>query len=399
MPDRTARRVRHGASLKAATPESINAKADMAKTFDGAGFQPVAARIRTSRAPTMQDIADALGVSQSTVSRVLTGAPTPVPINPVTRQRVVEMARQLRYRPNPLARGLRGSRTMLLGVIVREITDPFFAGAIDAISTEASKRGYNVVLGHAHGRTDEAIALRAVLETRHCDSIIIVGDTSDQPRLLTDLSDAHASVVGIWQGSASLTGMPTVNVDNRAGIVSVLDHLIGLGHRSFGFIGGSFSFAGGRAFGDIWERQVAFVEELEARNIDVRAECVRDVYNSYAGGVSGFEELMAVPNRPTAMIASTDVLAFGALRAASRLGLKVPDDVSIVGFDDLPLAEHMNPPLTTVRQPISDMAAAAVRMAIDRVTADGAELGEAAAECLQPTLVIRESSGPAQTAS
>jgi transcriptional regulator with XRE-family HTH domain len=125
--------------------------------------------VRPGHIPTMRDIADAAGVSQSTVSRVLTGAPNAIPINPATRDRIIEVARRMRYRPNPLARGLRGARTMLLGVIVREITDPFFAGAVDAISTEANLRGYNVVLVHAHGRTDEAIALRAVLETwRSC---------------------------------------------------------------------------------------------------------------------------------------------------------------------------------------------------------------------------------------
>jgi DNA-binding LacI/PurR family transcriptional regulator len=343
----------------------------------------------------MQNIADALGVSQSTVSRVLTGAPMPVPINPVTRQRVLDMARQMHYRPNPLARGLRGAKTMLLGVIVREITDPFFAGAIDAISIEASKRGYNVVLGHAHGRTDEAIALRAVLETRHCDAIIIVGDTSHQPLLREDLHDADTAVVGVWQGSASLPGMPTINVDNRMGILSLLDHLVGLGHRSFGFIGGSFSIAGGRALGDIRERQVAFAEGLAERGIAVPPEYLRDVHNNYSGGASAFAELMGLPNPPTAVLASTDVLAIGALRAADRLGLKVPRDVSVVGFDDLPLAEHTNPPLTTVRQPISEMAAAAVRAAIDGVVGQAADSATPIAECLEPTLVIRESSGPA----
>jgi DNA-binding LacI/PurR family transcriptional regulator len=100
----------------------------------------------------MRDVARHTGVSQSTVSRVLSGAPTTVPIAPETRKRVIEAARALGYRPNPLARGLRGAPTMLLGVIVREITDPFFAAAIEAVSIEAAERGYNVVLGHAHGR-------------------------------------------------------------------------------------------------------------------------------------------------------------------------------------------------------------------------------------------------------
>jgi DNA-binding LacI/PurR family transcriptional regulator len=371
-----------------------NAKGKMAKTQAGESTKLVVAPVRPARPATMQDIADALGVSQSTVSRVLTGTPIPVPINPVTRQRVLDMARQLHYRPNPLARGLRGAKTMLLGVIVREITDPFFAGAIDALSVEASKRGYNVVLGHSHGRADEAIALRAVLETRHCDAIIIVGDTSDQPRLLQDLREADATVVGTWQGSASMPGMVTVNVDNRHGILGLLDHLVGLGHRSFGFIGGAFSVAGGRTLGDINERQIAFIEGLAARGLEVPPEYIRGAQNNFSGGEKSFEELMALPEPPTAVVASTDVLAVGALRAADRLGIRVPEDVSIVGFDDIQLAEHTNPPLTTVRQPISEMAAAAVRAAIDG-SSDGSDGEEPVIAHLEPTLVIRESSGPA----
>ncbi|HEY7132260.1 MAG TPA: LacI family DNA-binding transcriptional regulator, partial [Candidatus Limnocylindrales bacterium] len=130
----------------------------------------------------MRDIAAMAGVSQSTVSRVLNDAPTRVPIAPETRARVILAARELGYRPNPLARGLRGASTMLLGAVVRDITDPFFAGAVEALSVEAVSHGYNVVLGQAHGRADEALALTTVLETRHCDAIILLGDVQNQPR-------------------------------------------------------------------------------------------------------------------------------------------------------------------------------------------------------------------------
>ena len=154
------------------------------------------------RTVTMQDIARAAGVSQSTVSRILNDAVTTVPIAAVTRQRVLDVANRLGYRPNPLARGLRGAKTMLLGIIVREISDPFFAPAVEAVSTRARERNYNVVLGSAHGLADEAIELHAVLETRHCDAIIVFGDMRDQPRLLDDLAAATVPVVALWQGTA-----------------------------------------------------------------------------------------------------------------------------------------------------------------------------------------------------
>jgi DNA-binding LacI/PurR family transcriptional regulator len=339
------------------------------------------------RIATMQDIATASGVSQSTVSRVLTGAPTVVPINPATRQRVLEIARQMRYRPNPLARGLRGARTMLLGVIVREITDPFFPAVIDAVSAEAAKRGYNVVLGHAHGRADEAIALRAILETRHCDAILLLGDIGDHPRLLEDLHDTSATVVAAWQGSSVLPGIPTVNVDNRLGMNGLVDHLVGLGHRTFGFIGGGF--IEGRPLGDIRERRVAFLERLAKLGIKVPAEYLRETQNTYQSGAAAFQALLELPTRPTAIVASTDVLAIGALHSANVMGLRVPDDVSVTGFDDLPISEYMIPPLTTARMPIAEMAAVAVGAAIDENSDPAPVLG-----LLTPTLVVRRSSGP-----
>jgi DNA-binding LacI/PurR family transcriptional regulator len=342
--------------------------------------------------PTMQDIADASGVSQSTVSRVLTGAPNAIPINPATRERILEVAHQMRYRPNPLARGLRGARTMLLGVIVREITDPFFTVAVDAISTEANRHGYNVVLGHAHGRTDEAIALRGVLETRHCDAILLVGDTSEQPRLLEDLRHTNVPVVGLWQGTSPMAGFSIIGVDNEAGIGKLMGHLIGLGHRRIAFVGGVF--IEGRLIGDIGERRTAFLERAAAAGLETPEEYIRDAPNTLSGGAGAFRELMSLPKPPTAVVASTDVLAIGALHTACVMGLDVPGDVSVVGFDDLPMAEYATPSLTTIHMPTAEMAGAAVKAAI----AEDEGKGGTTLQILKPHIVVRESSGPARAA-
>lgn len=343
------------------------------------------------RLPTMQDVADASGVSQSTVSRVLTGAPNAIPINPATRGRILEVARQMHYRPNPLARGLRGARTMLLGVIVREITDPFFAVAVDAISTEANRHGYNVVLGHAHGKTDEAIALRGVLETRHCDAILLVGDTSDQPRLLEDLRDTNVPVVGLWQGTAPIPGISIIGVDNKAGINSAMDHLLDLGHRRIAFVGGVF--LEGRLIGDIGERRTAFLERAATEGLATPDDYVRDARNTLGGGAGALCELMELPEPPTAIVASTDVLAIGAIHEASHRGLHIPGDISIVGFDDLPMAEYTTPSLTTVRMPTAEMAIAAVSAAI--AEEEGEDNRDATTlQILKPTIVVRESTGP-----
>jgi DNA-binding LacI/PurR family transcriptional regulator len=328
----------------------------------------------------MRDIARATGLSQSTVSRVLNRTPTVVPIADATRERVLAVAKELGYRPNPLARGLRGASTMLLGVIVRDITDPFFAGAIEAVTVEASRRGYNVVLGHAHARADEAIALWGVLEARHCDAILLFGDMGDQPRLIEDLAGARVPMVALWQGSRP-TAVASVSVDNAAGTHAALEHLAGLGHRRIAYVGA-------RALGDIKEREEAYVEFMRRSGERVHDGFIRHGPNEFAGGVAAVEELFELPEPPTAVVTSTDVLAIGALHGARARGLDVPRDVSIAGFDDIPVAEFTVPALTTVRMPIRKMVAKAVQMVLD----DG-QLDPSRPAVLQPSLVVRESTG------
>jgi len=337
---------------------------------------------RSTSAPTMRDIADATGVSQSTVSRVLSGTPTAVPIAETTRKRVMETARELGYRPNPLARGLRGAPTMLLGVIVRDITDPFFAGAIEATSLEANKRGYNVVLGHAHESAEEAEALTSILEARHCDALLFLGDLRDRPGLIEELQNTSIPVVALWHGSRE-SGIPTVSVDNRSGTSVVVDHLVGLGHERIGFAGPC-----GR-LGDITEREDAFVATVHGHGLATPDAYRRDALNSYAGGATALEELMALPEPPTAIVAPTDVLAMGMLHEAHQRSLSVPQDISIAGFDDIPAAAYTVPSLTTVRMPTEAMVLAAMDLAIGQE-----EIMGGFHPLLEPDLVVRESTGP-----
>ncbi len=337
-----------------------------------------AARSRP-RAVTMRDVARATDLSQSTVSRILNSSPTLVPIAEETRERVLATAMALGYRPNPMARALRGASTMLLGLIVRDITDPFFAGAIEAISTAASARGYNVVLGHAHARADEAITLWGVLEARHCDALIVLGDMGDQPRFLQDLAGAHIPVVTLWQGTAA-SGVASVGVDNTAGINAALDHLTELGHRRIAFVGG-------RRLGDIKEREEAFVHYLAQRPESMSDGYLERGANDPATGVAALDRFLALPQPPTAVVASTDVLATGLLHAAHGRGLRVPDQLSVTGFDDIPVAAFTVPALTTVRMPLREMVEQAMHLALD-----GPEL---ATVVLQPSLVVRGSTGPA----
>jgi DNA-binding LacI/PurR family transcriptional regulator len=304
-----------------------------------------------------------------------------VPIATETRQRVIEAAERLGYRPNPLARGLRGAKTMLIGLIVRDIADLFFTTAVEAVSLSARDRNYNVVLGSAHSRADEAIALRSVLETRHCDGIVLFGDMRDQPPLLEDLAASNVPVVALWQGTP-LPGIPTINIDNWGGIQSAVDHLASLGHRRFGFIGGY-------PHGDIRERRAAFVDrvtELDVAAADVSVEATQ---NTPASGADAFRRLMELPVRPTAIVAANDTVAIGALHAAHALGIDIPGELSIIGFDDIPMSEFTAPPLSTVSQPLSKMAELAVELAV------GSSSSVEIDRIFPTTLALRGTTGPA----
>jgi DNA-binding LacI/PurR family transcriptional regulator len=343
-------------------------------------------RKRTS-APitTMRDIARVAGVSQSTVSRVLNDAPTRVPIAAETRERVLAAARQLGYRPNPHARSLRGASTMLIGAVVRDFSDPFFAAVIEALAVEAMARGYNVVIGHAHGRVDEGIALTSVLETRYTDAIVMLGDMQDQPRLLEDLRNSSVPVVATWQGT-SPREFPTVDVDERAGIVAGLEHLVELGHERIAFVSG-------RLPGDNWQRQEAFSEFMTARFGGLPDGYVQVVDNSLAGGEAALDALLEAADPPTALVTSTDLVAVGVLHAAYSRSRVVPDELSVVGFDDLVLAAHTVPALTTLRMPIAEIVGASVDMAIEMARDPGVSR-EPSVTVFEPSLIVRHSTAP-----
>lgn len=335
----------------------------------------------------MRDIATATGVSQSTVSRVLSNAPTRVPIAAETRLRVVEAARRLGYRPNPHARGLRGAPTMLIGAVVRDFSDPFFATAIEALAVEAMARGYNVVLGHAHGRVEEGLALTAVLETRQCDAIVMLGDMQDQPRLLHDLRTSGVPVVAVWQGTSPLE-FPTIDVDERAGILAGLTYLVELGHERIGFVSGLLP-------GDNFQREKAFVDFMTERLGHVPDEYVQRVPNSLVGGEAAARTLLGLAEPPTALETSTDLVAVGVLHAAYSLGRTVPSELSVLGFDDLLLAAHTVPALTTIQMPIAEIVGEGVELAVE-MARNPSMSREPMVKRFEPRLVIRESTAPPQ---
>src|SRR5919206_955823 len=350
-----------------------------------AAAPPGRARPRAGRPLTMKQIGELVGVSQSTVSRVLSGAASTVPVAAATRARILQVVAESGYTPNPLARALRGARTGLVGLIVRDISDPFFGMAIAAITVEARRHGYNVVLGHVRSSGHEAVALREVLEMGHCDGVLLLGDLRDQATLLADLVGHPTPLVGLWQG-ARAARIPVVNVDNRAGIRLAVEHLLGLGHQHLGFV------QGGRT-GDGVERRDAYLECLRAAGLSPPDTYVQIAANTFAEATSAAERLLRLAQPPTAILASTDVAAIGSLKAAARCERRVPDQLSVVGFDDIPLAEFAVPSLTTVHQPIERIAREAVQHLLPLI-AEPEQPRQRRRDSLEPSLVVRESTAP-----
>jgi DNA-binding LacI/PurR family transcriptional regulator len=188
-------------------------------------------------------------------------------------------------------------------------------------------------------------------------------------------------VTVLWQGTQP-TGVASVAVDNRAGIRAVLDHLTELGHRRIAFVGG-------RRLGDIKEREEAFVEYLDEFGAPPAQGYLQHATNDPETAIAALKHLLALPDPPTAVVASTDTLAIGLLHGAYEHGLRVPDQLSITGFDDIPMAEYTVPALTTAHMPVREMVEEAVRAALDPPATPGAQ----PTIVLQPTLVVRSSTG------
>jgi DNA-binding LacI/PurR family transcriptional regulator len=334
---------------------------------------------------TAKDVAQVVGVSASTVSRVLNGATAPL-ISEETSQRIYKAAAELGYTPDPIARALRSKRTNLIGLIVREIADPFFARFVAQLSTQARDLGYQIILGHAYSDPGQALRMSSVFDSRHCDGVLILGDLRDDEGALHSMVQQTQSIVALCRGQAP-SGVATVNADNTSGARALLDLLYDLGHRQIAFIDGGW-------LGDVQERREAFVTYVAERHLPTFDGQIQVEDNSMEGSYRAMRRLLEQPVRPTAVMASDDLMAVGALRAAHEAGVRVPDEISVVGFDDLEIARFITPTLTTARQPVEEMSRYALQLLSDLINGTLVVPSEMHIQ-LPPELIVRESAGPA----
>ncbi len=310
---------------------------------------------RARRGPTSSTVAEAVGVSQSTVSRALHGDPR---VRPDTRKLIERTAAELGYRPAWLASG-EPERTRTIGVVVSDLTNPFFPSLVTPVHDELRIMGYRVVLFAE--RTDIPTGQQALhnLLDREIDGVLVTTATLDS-RLAEAMADRDLPLVLL---NRYVDGMDVDRVvaDNHQGGRAAARHLVELGHTRIGVIRGPANTSTSR------DRHAGLLTGLEQAGVTLDELMVREGPYSHQSGYQNARDLLRGPVPPTALICGNDVIAFGAIDAAKSLGLEVPADISVIGFDDVPMAAWEVFSLTTVRQPLSEMAREAARMLVERI--------------------------------
>lgn len=332
---------------------------------------------------TIKDIARAAGVSHTTVSRALRGHPA---IADSTKRKIRRMADELGYVPNTVARGLKTSRSGVLGVVVRRIVDPFFGGVLEGIEEVLYARGYSLFLAASHRQREREEAIVRAMSERRVEGVIICS---------TRVGAAHRRQLGRF-------GVPTVLVNNQApeemthsiyhddalGSRQLTRHLIDLGHRRIAYLGNA------RAGRTSEDRFLGYRQALaQAGLADRPAYAAEGPNGTPAGGAAGVHGLLKLARRPTAIVCYNDMMAMGAIQALRKAGLRVPADCSVTGFDDIELAAYYDPPLTTFTQPKKEIGRKAAQMIL-RMLDDPSTADEQDIVVLRGQLCARESTGP-----
>jgi LacI family transcriptional regulator len=330
------------------------------------------------------DIAEKCGVSITTVSRILNKRETGIPIREETRQRVLSIAAELGYKPNLLARGLRGSKSSLLGVIARDISDPFHAQVLRGINDAATKRGYRLFLGHVDYQSDIAITYGSMFEQSHADGIIVMGDIEGDETALEVLMGQHNYVVGVTDRVGRRT-FPGVYIDNILGTRLALDHLWNLGHRNIICVTYPH-IDDGTLRAEVYQQ---FLREHGAEDKVRIFLTTQNLEASYQVGREIFASLNE-PDRPTAIFAASDAIAIGLMQAAFQTGIAIPAQISIVGFDNLDITAFTIPPLTTVSQSGIEMGQITANLLLDMIE-QNRESSDVDDVILSPTLIVRQS--------
>jgi LacI family transcriptional regulator len=305
---------------------------------------------------TLTDIARAAGVSIATASRVLN--PGAHPVNAATAARVQAAADQLGFRPNRLARGLRSRWVSTVGVLIHDITDPYFAEITRGIADAAWKDGFLTMACNTDRQPEEELRYAGLLCESRVAGLLFVGGGLNDPAYRTELSRL-VSEVREYGGHVVALGprheqWPAEVPDNRGGARQAVEHLLALGHRSVALVSGPPQLR------TTHEREAGFAEAMRHAGIEPDPDLIISGGFTVEGGAVAMRELLKGERRFTAAVVATDTMVIGCLRALREHGMSVPHDMSLVGFDNIPVSEYLDPPLTTVDLHMRQVGAAAM---------------------------------------
>lgn len=322
------------------------------------------------------DVAKKANVSTATVSRVLSKSET---VKKDTTQRVLEAIESLNYQPNILARQLRRLETKTILVVVPDITNTFFSKVLRGIESVAIESGYQVLLGDALNNVERESGYLNILQQKKADGMILLTARVDG-QVVEDIAKQYPVVLACEYTEGS--EIPTVSIDNISSARKATDHLINLGHKRIGFLSGPFNSVLGR------DRYKGFKQAMAQHSLTVESYLVQEGDFSFESGFNLMKKFLALDVPPTAVFAANDEMAIGAIKAIKSKGLSVPEDISVVGFDDIKFASIFEPALTTIAQPSFEIGKKAMELLIKIINKDELEKNQ---YILEDKLVVRDS--------
>lgn len=339
-----------------------------------------------TNAITLRDVAREAGVHVSTASRAL-NPETRAVVNHETVKRILTAADRLGYRPHPLAQGLRKNRTMTVGMVIPDVENPLFGPIIAGAAQALSNEGYSLLIANAD-REDQAhtrAIVRTLVERRVDGMILATASRSDD--MIGELAGSGVRIVLVNRSTEALP-VPAILGDDVTGIGLAVQHLVDLGHERIGHVAGPQHLSTGLG------RHQAFFSRMQSLGISVEASAVEAAsWYQVEPGYKASRTLLDRRPDLTAIVAANDLIALGCYRAVSEMGRKVPDDVSITGYNDIPLLDLMQPPMTTVRVPYRQMGVEAAEVLLSAMASDSS-IERAISIRLTPRLMIRGSTAP-----
>lgn len=327
---------------------------------------------------TIQDVARAAGVAASTVSRYLNGQ---LKVSPATEAKVLGAVTELGYVPNSVARNLAQRRSGVIGFVVPEISNPYFGAIADYVVEAVERHGSLVMLCSHRSQSLKQSSYIELLASGAIDGMLYLGSFRSNERLAVAIADGLPVVVV----DEPITGLPpvhTVVMDDYAGGYQAASYLVALGHRRIAFVSGPSEL------GSVQERYRGYCDALRKGGLEPAGQVRLSGQFTEQFGMSALPHLLAAAEPPTAAFVASDYIAFGLMSAAEAHGIRVPDDLSVVGFDDIRFSQYVQPRLTTIRSPVERMARLGVELLFERLQDPAAP---ARTEVLPVELVIRES--------